>query len=121
MWIIGGALGVLVEGLAVETNDTVPSRLLRPVQRVVGSFDECITVRDPGVRPRRHAAAHRALQGSAVKRERVSLYCFTHALGEGNGGIEHRPRQQEHELLATIPADAVDLARFLFQDLRELL
>lgn len=73
------------------------------------------------MRPGRDATAHRALQRSAVKRKRVSLYCFTHALGEGNGRVEHRPRQQQHELLATIPADAVDFPRLLFQDSRELL
>jgi hypothetical protein len=112
---------VLVEGLAIEANDSVASRFLRHVQRVVGSFDECVTVLDTRMRPRRHATAHRSLQRPAIESERVRLYCFTHALGEGNGGIEHRPRQQEHELLATIPADAVDLARFLFQDVRELL
>ena len=112
---------MLVEGLAVEANDAVASRFLRHVQRVVGSFHEGVTVFDARMRPRRHAAAHRPLQRPAIESERVRLYCFTHALGEGNGGIEHRPRQQEHELLSTIPADAVDLARFLFQDLRELL
>ena len=121
MLIIGGALGVLVEGLAVEANDAIPSRLLRHVQRVVGSFHEGITVFDPRVRPRRHATAHRALQRPTVESEHVSLYCFTHALGEGNGGIEHRPRQQEHELFATIPADTVDLARLFLDDSRELL
>ena len=120
MWIIGRALGVLVEGLAVEANDTVSSRFLRDVQRVVCSFDQGITIHDPGMRPRRHTAAHRALQHSAVKRECVSLYCFTHALGEGNGRVEHRPWQQHHELLTTVTADAVDLARFLLQDSGEL-
>ena len=112
---------MLVEGLAVEANDSIPSRFLRHVQRIVGSSHECITLFDPRVRPCCHATAHRALQRPAIKSERVSLYCFTHALGEGNGGIEHRPRQQEHELFATIPSDAVDLARGFFQNSRELL
>jgi len=112
---------VLVEGLAVEANDAVASRFLRHVQRVVGSFHEGVTVFDARMRPRRHAAAHRPLQRPAIESERVRLYCFTHALGEGNGGIEHRPRQQEHELFATIPSDAVDLARSFFQNSRELL
>ena len=112
---------MLVEGLAVEANDAVPSRFLRDVQRIVRSFDERITVFDTRMRPRRYAAAHRALQRPAIERERVRLYCFTHAFSEGNGRVEHRPRQQEHELFPTISADAVDLARFLFEDSRELL
>ena len=112
---------MLVEGLAVEANDAVPPRLLRDVQRVVRSFHEGVTVLDPRMRPCRHATAHRPLQRPAVERERVSLYCFTHALREGNGRIEHGPRQQEHKLFSTIAADAVDLARLLFQDAGELL
>lgn len=121
MLIIGGALGVLVEGLAVEANDAVPSGLLRDIQRVVGSFHESITVFNARMRPCRHPAAHRALQRSAIESERVSLYCFTHALGEGNGRIEHSSGQQKHKLFTAIATDAVDLARFLFQDSRELL
>ena len=112
---------MLVEGLAVEANDTVSSRFLRDVQRIVRSFDERITVFDTRMRPCRHATAHRPLQRPAIERERVRLYCFTHAFGEGNGRVEHRPRQQEHELLATISPDAVDFARLLFEDSRELL
>ena len=112
---------MLVEGLAVESNDAVSPRFLRHVQRVVGSFDESITVLDARMRPRRYAAAHRPLQRSAIKRERVCFYCFTHALREGNGRVEHGPGQQEHKLFSAIAADAVDLARFLFQDSRELL
>ena len=112
---------MLVEGLTVEANDAVASRFLRHVQRVVGSFHEGVTVFDARMRPRRHAAAHCPLQRPAIKSERVRLYCFTHALGEGNGRIEHRPGQQEHKLFATIPSDAVDLARGFLQDSRELL
>ena len=36
-------------------------------------------------------------------------------------GVEHRPRQQQHELLAAVPADAVDLAHLVREDPRELL
>ena len=111
---------MLVERLTIEANDAVSSRLLRDVQRVVSSFHEGITVFDPRMRPGGHAAAHRALQSSAVETERVSLYCFTRALGEGNGRVEHRPRQQEHKLFTTIASHAVDLPRLLFQDAREL-
>ena len=92
MWIIGRALGVLVEGLAVEADDTVPSRLLRYVQRIVRCFDERITVFDTRMRPRRDTTAHRPLKRPAIESERVRLYCFTHAFGEGNGRVEHRPR-----------------------------
>ena len=113
-------MGVLVERLTIEANDAVPSRLLRYVQRIVSSFHEGITVFDPRMRPGRHAAAHRALQGAAVETERVSLYCFTRALGEGNGRVEHRTRQQEHKFFSPIATDAVDLPRLLFQDAREL-
>ena len=112
---------MLVERLTIEANDTVSSRLLRHVQRVVSSFDEGITVFDPRMRPGRHATAHRALQGAAIETERVSLYCFTRALGEGNGRVEHRTRQQEHKLFSPIATNAVDLPRFLFQDPGELL
>ena len=111
---------MLVEGRAVETNDTVPSRLLRHVQRIIRSSYERITVLETRIGPRRHATAHRTLEGAAVKRERVRLYCFTRALGEGNGCIQHSSGQQEHKLFATIAAHAVDLSRFLFQDSREL-
>ena len=121
MLIIGGGLGVLVEGLAIEASDAIPSRLLRHVQRVVRSFHEGVTVIDARMGPCRHAAAHRALQRTAIESERVSLYCFTHALGEGNGRVEHSSRQQEHKLFSPIPADAVDLARLFFQDAGELL
>jgi hypothetical protein len=50
----------------------------------------------------------------------MRLYCFTRALGKGHGRVEHRPRQQDHELLPAISADSVNLACFLFQDAREL-
>ena len=121
MLIIGGGLGVLVERLTIEANDAVPSRFLRYVQRVVSGFHEGITVFDPRMRPGRHAAAHRALQGAAVETERVSLYCFTRALGEGNGRVEHCSRQQEHKLFSPITTDAIDLACLGFQNSRELL
>ena len=112
---------MLVERLTIEANDTVSPRLLRHVQRVVSSFDEAITIFDPRMRPGGDAAAHRALQGAAVECERVSLYCFTRALGEGNGRVEHRSRQQEHKLFSPIATDAVDLPRLLFQDAGKLL
>ena len=112
---------MLVEGLAVEANDPVAARLFRHVQRVVGSFHEGITVVDARVRPGRDATAHGALERPPIESERVRLYCFTHALGEGNGRIEHRPRQQQHKLFSTIPTDAIDLSRLLFQDPGELL
>ena len=111
---------MLVEIVTVEANDAVPPRLLRHVQRVVGSFDERITILDSGMRPGRDTTAHGSLQRPPLERERVRLYCFTRALGEGNGRVEHGPRQEQHELLATVPADTVDLARLRFQDAREL-
>ena len=61
MLIICSALGVLVEGLAVEANDAIASRFFRDVERVVGSFDERITIPNSRVRPGRHATAHRSL------------------------------------------------------------
>ena len=42
MLIIGGALGVLVEGLAVEANDAVLAALLGVVKRAVGALDEAL-------------------------------------------------------------------------------
>jgi len=118
VWIIAGGPGVLVEGLAVEANDAIPTRLLRDVQRIVCSFHEGITVLHAGMRPCGHAAAHRALQRPGLERERVRLYCFTRAFGEGNGRVEHCSGQQQDELLPAISADPVDLAGLLFQDAR---
>jgi hypothetical protein len=52
---------MLVECLAVEANDAIASGFFRDVQRVVGSFDERITIPNPRVRPCRDATAHRPL------------------------------------------------------------
>ena len=41
---------------------------------------------------------------------------FAHPFGEGHGGVEHGARKQEHELLAAVSADAIDLARFVLED-----
>ena len=51
----------------------------------------------------------------------MRLYCFTRAFGKGHGRVEHRSGQQEHKLFSTITTDAIDLARFVFQNPRELL
>ena len=38
---------------------------------------------------------------------------FAHPFRERHRRVEHRAGEQEHELLAAVPADAVDLARLV--------
>jgi len=51
----------------------------------------------------------------------MRLDAFPHPLGEGDGGIEHGARQEQHELLAAIASSSVDLAHFVAENARELL
>src|SRR5690349_23325667 len=48
-------------------------------------------------------------------------YLLPQPLGEGDGGIEHRTRQDQQKLLAAVTTNAIDLARFVSQNLREFL
>ena len=51
----------------------------------------------------------------------MRLDLFPHPLGEGHRRVEDRAGEQQHELLAAIPAGAVDLANLGAQNTRELL
>src|SRR3712207_5433168 len=113
--------GVLVELLAVEPDDAVPARLLRHVERVIRRPDQGLAVPDPRVRHCRDPEARRALEGAPLEVERVPLHLLTHTLGKRHGGVQDRPGEQEHELLAAVAADAVDLARLVLEDARQLL
>src|SRR5918992_4256322 len=112
---------VLVELVAVEPNDAVAAGLLSYVERVICRPDQRLTVGYPGVRPGRDAEARRAPDRAALERKRVPLHFFTHTLGKRHSCVQHRAGQQEHELLAPIAADAVDLARLALENLRQLL
>ena len=46
---------------------------------------------------------------------------FAHPFRERHGRVEHGARKQQHELLATVAADPIDLARFVFQNGGQLL
>src|SRR4051812_24437297 len=112
---------MLVEFIAVEADDTVTSCLFRDVQRVVRGAHQRLAVGDTRVWPRRYAEARRAPNRGGFERECMCLDLFSHPLGEGNAGIEDRPRQKKHELFATVAPDAVDLAHFVAKNACELL
>src|SRR4051812_28226967 len=116
--ILGGL--VRVEFLAVETDDLVAPRLLGDVQRIVGRAHEVITLLDLRMGPARDAKAGRALEGPSGERECMGLEPFPHPLRECDGGVKHGSGQEEHELLAAVPPNAIDLARLVLQDVGEL-
>jgi hypothetical protein len=51
----------------------------------------------------------------------MCLDAFAHPFREGDRGVEHRARKQEHELLAAVSPRPVDLPNLVPQDPRELL
>src|SRR5688500_12168146 len=51
----------------------------------------------------------------------MTLYPLPQPLGKGNSGIQDRTGQNQKKLLPAVPADAVDLPRLGFQELREFL
>lgn len=112
---------MLVEFVAVEANDPVSAGFLRDVQCVIGGAHQPIALCDARMRPRGDPEACRALNRSSVERECMRLDLFPHPLGEGDAGVEYGARKEEHELLAAVPAGPVDLAHFVFENLRELL
>src|SRR5688572_33386460 len=69
---------VLVELLAVETDNAIATGFLGHVERVVRCSDQRLTVPDSGMGPGRDAEARRAPEGAALERERVSLHLLTH-------------------------------------------
>ena len=43
-----------------------------------------------------------------------------HPLREGNGSVDHCPGQEEHEFLAAVASNVINLTRLGLEDLREL-
>src|SRR5437868_1711121 len=111
---------VLVELVAVETNDPVSARLLRDVQRVIGGAHEHITVADARVRPGGNTEASRAADLRPVERECMAFDFFAHPFGECHGGVQHGAGKQQHELLAAISTYAVDLTNLVPKNASEL-
>ena len=112
---------VRVELVAVEANDAIASRFLCDVERVVGGSHQGVALFHLWVRPSRHAKAGRAREGSARKRECIVLDAFAHPLGEVHGVLDLGAGEEQHELLAAIPSNAIDLARLLPQNVGKLL
>src|SRR5947208_2825848 len=103
-----------VEGVAVETDRPISTRLFRYVERVVCRANQRIAAHDAGMGPPSNSEARRPLDRAAVERECTRLHFFAHPLGECHGGVEYRARKQQHELLAAITSNAVDFfARFV--------
>ncbi len=50
----------------------------------------------------------------------MCFHLFPHPFGERHRRVEHRARKQQHELLAAVATDSIDLADFGAQDAREL-
>ena len=51
----------------------------------------------------------------------MCLDLFAHPFGERDGGVEHGPGKQQHELFAAEATRSIDLAHLVPQDPRELL
>jgi hypothetical protein len=111
---------VLVELFAVEADDAIAASLLGHVERVVCRPHQRLAVPNSGVRPGRDAEARRAAEGTTFERERVLLHFLTHTLGKRHSGVQDGPRQEEHELLASISTDSVDLPGLALEDMGEL-
>ena len=110
-----------VEFVAIETYDPVSARLLGNVQCLIGRAHQAIAMLNARVRPRGHAEARRALNRAALERECMRLNLFSHPFRERHRRIQHGAGQQQHELLSTIPAGAVDLTDFVAKDPGQLL
>src|SRR4051794_5097860 len=100
---------VRVELGPVEADDAIASHLLRDVQRVVGRADQRVALPNLRVRPAGDAEAGRATQRASGEGECMPLDVFAHPFGEGHRRIEHGAGEEEHELLAPVSADAIDL------------
>src|SRR5438046_9561219 len=110
------------EVVTVETVHSVPTRFLRNVKRAVRRTNQCVAAGDARMGPTSDTKARRALDRAAVERECTRLHFLAHPLGERHGRIEHGTWQEQHELLAAIAADTIDLlACFVFQNARALL
>src|SRR3954469_23435700 len=112
---------VRVEGVAIEADRPIATRLLGNVERVVRRANQLVAIRDAWVGPAGDTEAHRALDRAAVEGECTRLYFFPHPLGKGHRGVEDGAGEEQHELLPAVAPDAIDLlARLVLQDPRKL-
>src|SRR5213076_2372260 len=110
-----------VEGVAIETDHSIPTRLLRNVKRVVCRTNESVATGDAGMGPSGDTKARRPFDRAAVEGECTRLHFLAHALGERHGRIEDGAGQEKHEFLTPVTPNAVDLlARFVLENAREL-
>ena len=72
------------------------------------------------MRPSRDTATHRTADCRTGERKCTSFDRFAHPLGEGDGRLQRRAGQDQHELLAAIASHPVDLPCVVAQDLGEL-
>jgi hypothetical protein len=72
------------------------------------------------MRPSRDSAAHRTADRHTGERKCTSFDRFAHPLGEGDGRLDRRTGQDQHEFLAAVAAHRVDLPCMVAQDLGEL-
>ena len=72
------------------------------------------------MRPSRDSATHRTADCRTGERKCTSFDRFPHPLGEGDGRVQRRTGQDQHELLAAVAAHPVDFPRVVAQDLGEL-
>src|SRR5262249_47380339 len=96
---------------AVEANDAVAPSFFRHIQRVIGGPHQRIDMGDPWVWPPGHATTDRALNAPAVERKCMLLDRFPHPFRERYRRVVGRPGEDQHEFLATVPADPIDLTR----------
>jgi hypothetical protein len=99
----------------VEANDAVAPLFLRYVQRVIGGPHQRIDIGDPCVWPPGHATTDRALDAAAVERKCMLLHRFPHPFRERHGLLGSRPGKDQHEFLAAVPANAIDLPSGLLE------
>src|SRR3954462_14736648 len=112
---------VRVEGVAIEADRPIATRLLGNVERVVRRANQLVAIRDAWVGPAGDAEARRTLDRATVEGECTRLHFFPHPLGKGHCGVENGAREQQHELLPAVAPYAIDLlARLILQDPGEL-
>src|ERR1051326_2743721 len=100
---------VRVEGVAIEADHAVATRLLGNVERVVRRANQCVATANSGVGPSGDAEARCPLDRAAVERECTRLHLFPHPFGKRHRGIEDSTGQEEHELLSAVTPDTIDL------------
>jgi hypothetical protein len=95
----------------VEPDHAIAACLFGDVQCIIGRTNQRVDVGDPRMRPPRHPATDRALHTAAVERKCTLGHRVPHPVGEPHGRLGAGSGQDEHELLAPVTADAVDLPR----------